>query len=228
MGILLDQIKELKKINDKPYDFFSVQFSNPDKKVVELVYNHQIQVGFFYFLFYDLAGNLKSSKMEQYSPILVLKKAVYQGKYVIWGLCLNFIPDGISIEWFDRLINRFYKNLFNTEQEIEQVNYLKSLDVTYEGIYRSLAHVGFEYAIREYRLDLVDRAYHIHYNQLARLLMMDKEQITNVDTKKLVEIWLAKLGSGEERLRKLKDEIILEKKIITSELENSFKYIKEL
>lgn len=226
MGILIDKLKERRKteganISNISTTWLRDNLKNPQQNVLKVVSPNQIQVGKLYFLFYDLAGALKSSKMEQFSPVFVIKTAVFQGKPILWGLNFNFMPERIRVSWFDKVLERFFKGVMETNAAIEQQRYLHPLNVTYEGVYRTLASIGFEYSIREYRMDLINKAFEININEIDRFVSIDTEMFSGVDQQKLVEIWVAKLTEGEDRLNKIQNDILTDFKKMDAELDIS-------
>lgn len=228
MGILLQRIRERRKIEGQRTTQISTewlieQIKNPDGRLVKQVLPSKIEAGKLYFLLYDLSGALKSSRLEQYSPILALRKGLVKGKPILWGFSLNFLPERVRVNWFDQVMERFFRGVLSTEIEVEvEDDSNTTLNVTYEGVYKTLASVGFEYAIREFRLDLITQCYEINISELDRFVSFDTQQFTGVDPKKLVEIWLAKLGEGEARLQQIRKDVLTDFKVVDNELNASF------
>lgn len=232
MGILINKLKERRKteganISNISTTWLRDNLKKPTSNVVRVVKPDQIVTGKIYFLFYDLGGAIQTSKMEQYSPVFAIKTATLKGMPILWGLNFNFMPEGIRVNWFDKVLDRFFKGTMETNSEITQQKMLQPLNVTYEGVYRTLASIGFEYSIREYRMDLINKVYEININELDRFVSVNTEMFTGVDQKKLVEIWLAKLTEGEDRLKKIKTDILTDFKKMDIELENSMKDIEK-
>ena len=232
MGIILDKLRERRQTEGNNIEELSTTWlidnlKKPDSDVVRLVRPNQIVAGKFYFLFYDLNTTLSSSRMEQFSPILALKTAYLQNNPILWGFNFNFVPESIRVNWLDKLFSRFFQGVLQTNQEIEQVRYQKPLNLTYEGIYMTLANIGFEYSIREYRMDLIGRVYEIDMNQVDKYISFNTETFSGVDTSQLVKIWLAKLDEGEERLRKIKTDILTDFKKIDAEIEYSMQQMEK-
>lgn len=232
MGMLINKLKERRKteganISNISTTWLSDNLKNPQKNVLKVVSPNQIQTGKLYFLFYDLAGALKSSRMEQYSPVFVIKTAVFQGKPILWGLNFNFMPERMRVSWFDKVLERFFKGVMETNSTIEQQRYLHPLNVTYEGVYRTLASIGFEYSIREYRMDLINKVFEININEIDKFISIDTEQFSGVDQQKLVEIWMAKLNEGEKRLDKIRKDILTDFKKMDAELDISLEELEK-
>lgn len=232
MGIILEKLRERRKTEGANLGNISTTWlrdnlKNPNKNVLKVISPNQIVAGKVYFLFYDLAGALNSSKMEQYSPVLVLKTAFLKSKPILWGFNFNFIPERVRISWFDKVIDRFFKGVMNTNAELTQMQYLKPLNLTYEGVYRTLANIGFEYSIREYRMDLINKVYEINLNELDRFVTIDTEFFSGVDQQKLIEIWVAKLGEKEQRIAKIQQDILTDFKKMEDQLEISLQELEK-
>lgn len=231
MGILLQRLKERREIegvrtSENSTKWLTDQIKSPDNTFVKVVTPDKIVAGKLYFLFYDLAAALKSSKLEQYSPILALRKGMVEGKPILWGFSLNFLPERVKVNWFDQLLERFFKGVLSTN--ISEDSVIKDpLKLTYEGVYKTLASIGFEYAIREFRLDLINKVYEIDLTQLDRFVSVDVQKFTNVDPKKLIEIWLAKLGEGDARLKEIKENVLTNFKTLDDELNMSFEELEK-
>lgn len=230
MGILLKRIKERRDVEgvrtvENSTKWLIDQIKKPNNETVKVVTPDKIVPGKLYFLFYDLAAALKSSKLEQFSPILALRKGVVKGQPILWGFSLNFLPERVKINWFDQVLERFFKGVLSTNLEVAEPT--KALNLTYEGVYKTLASIGFEYAIREFRLDLINKVYEIDLQELDRFVSVDTEQFTNVDAKKLIEIWLAKLGEGPARLQEIRENVLTDFKTVDSELEVSFDEVEK-
>lgn len=225
MGILLKKIKlrqkeEGNRTAENSTKWLLDQIKQPNNTSVKEVTPDDIQPGKLYFLFYDLAGALKSSKMEQYSPVLALKYGIVKQKPILWAFSLNFLPERVKVNWFDQVLERFFKGALSTDLNVEPSN--QSLNVTYEGVYKTLASIGFEYAIREFRMDLINKIYEFDVQELDRFATVDTEKFTGVDPKKLIEIWLAKLGETEDRYKTIKENTLTDFKKIDETLNYSF------
>ncbi len=231
MGVLLDKLYERKKNSNIPITkdattWLVKNLKKPDNTTFKVVPPDNITPGKTYFLFYDLDSALKSSKMEQYSPIFAIKTAYVNDKPILWGLNFNFMPERARIVYFDKVIDRFFKGVMNTNADINMKD-IKPLDVTFNGIYRTLASIGFEYSIREYRMDLINKVYEINLNELDKYISIDTEHFSGVDQKKLLEIWVSKLDKQNERFDKIRLELINNFKIMSDELEHSLEELEK-
>ena len=229
MGILIRRMKARRaaggRLGEDSTKWLIDHIKKPNDKTVKEVTPNDITPGKLYFLFYDLAAALKSSKLEQFSPILALRKGIVKQQPILWGFSLNFLPERVKVNWFDQVLERFFKGALSTDLEVEPTD--KPLDVTFEGVYKTLASIGFEYAIREFRLDLINKVYEIDISELDRFVSVDTQQFTNVDPKKLIEIWLAKLDEGEARLRQIKENVLTDFKTVDAELNVSFDEVQK-
>lgn len=230
MGILIKRMKARRDVegvrtSENSTQWLIDQIKDPNNETVKVVTPDKIIPGKLYFIFYDLAAALKSSKLEQFSPILALRKGMVQQKPILWGFSLNFLPERVKVNWFDQLLERFFKGVLSTDLEVKENS--KPLNVTFEGVYKTLASIGFEYAIREFRLDLINKVYEIDLQELDRFVSVDTQQFTNVDPKKLIEIWLAKLGEGPARLQEIKENVLTDFKTIDTQLEVSFEELEK-
>jgi hypothetical protein len=162
--------------------------------------------GEFYFIIYDSKKINKSSKMEQNVPMLLIDYKENIDSRVLYILNMNFIPLNIK--------EAIFANLFN--------NYDPG-SVDYASIYTFLLRYGAEYAIREIRVELLEKIYHIDLNESIYLITANTKALTGVDEKKLSDIWVAKLKSDslDSRLGELKDKADYEK--IIEELKQTFK-----
>jgi len=231
MGVILDKLYERQKnsnipITEEATTWLVKNLKNPDNTTFKIVSPTDIKIGKIYFLFYDLDSALNSSKMEQYSPVFVIKTAFVQDKPILWGLNFNFMPERARIMYFDKIIDKFFKGIMNTNAEAKNINDIKPLDVTFNGVYKTLASIGFEYSIREYRMDLINKVFEINLNELDKYISINTEYFSGVDQKKLIEIWLSKIDNQEERYNKIRLEIINNFKIMSNTLEHSLEELE--
>jgi len=232
MGVILNKLYERQKKSNKPITEEATMWlvnnlKKPDNTTFKVISPTDIKIGKIYFLFYDLDSALKSSKMEQYSPVFVIKNTFVQNKPILWGLNFNFMPERARIMYFDKIIDKFFKGVMSTNAEIKNMNDVKSLDVTFNGVYRTLASIGFEYSIREYRIDLINKVYEINLNELDKYISIDTEYFSSVDQKKLLEIWLSKLDKQNDRYNKIKLDLINNFKIMSDTLEHSLSELEK-
>jgi hypothetical protein len=199
MGVFKDDIQELykstgEKIVVTAAKEFMQKMYNPDKDVRPTGINN-IEKGQFYFMMYDMGS--KASKMEKLSPVFVVDWNL-GGASTLWAVSLNFIPVNIRIVIFDAIINGS-KDVYignkgkdaHKNRPYSQVNLTK--------MYKMLQQIGFEYAIREYDLRLIDKLYAVSASFLPKLIAMSTELFTGVGEYKMAEIWAAKIKHQEER-----------------------------
>lgn len=160
-----------------------------------------MRMGMFVFMLYDLAG--KSSRMEQYSPLLLVERRQVKTKHYVWGVSLNFIPQNIRIVFFDQLLER-YSNVVKNNIAKDAVGKEKPLaNLSFDGVYTILQSIGYEYALRQFEIPLINKMYEVSSGFLDRFLTFDTSRFTGVDEGKLMEIWVSKLKEQEERHRKM-------------------------
>lgn len=174
------------------------ELQNPGKLMAP---GDDIRVGGFAFLLYDLAG--ASSRMEQYSPVLVCGTNAVMSKKYLWGLSLNFIPTNIRIVFFDQLFANYGKTLEHNAKSSSISKEKVLADITFESMYKALQSIGYEYALRQFDMSKINNFYNVSTNFLDLFLTFDTRRFTGVDEGKLMEIWMAKLDAQEERHQKM-------------------------
>jgi hypothetical protein len=148
-----------------------------------------------------------------YSPIFAVEYKKFSNKIVLIGVNFNFIPIEIRELLFDKFIS---------EQDFERNSFLK---VDYEGIYRELISLGFEYSLVEYELSRVKLVHRINLNILPRFLYSQHPK--NIyDPNKLVEIWKAKINNREQRHKEIMLSNLAEFFDINSEISEKFSVLK--
>jgi len=210
MPELLDRVKILKdaegvKVSENSTEWLLKRMQNPDE-TFKAVKAKNMYVGKFYFMLYDLQG--KTSKMEQYSPILLVDYRKVAIKRLLYGISLNFLPQNIRLLFFDGFLNSF-KNVFLPLDSKEKAgNAEKPLPINFKIAFDSLDKIGFQYVIREFDMDLVNKAYEVSMQQLPRYMTVNSTVLTGVDEKKMAEIWLSKLKNREESMQKRISDLI--------------------
>lgn len=230
MAELLNIISSIKKEEGKNFPENSSRWlieklQRPNEGVQQIGLN-DMTVGKFYFLMYDLSG--KSSKLEQYSPILFVDfKHVFNTK-ILFGLSINFIPARLRILFFDKLLDSYPKALQPTDSKDKKGQPEQPLKgINFENVYNMLSKVGYEYAIREFDIRLVNKVYEVSMINLPRFLSINTQAFTNVDDAKLAQIWLAKLKTREERHQKLLLDIASGYDKVEKSLNEEFESFKE-
>lgn len=177
------------------------KLQNPSQGV-EVVNLQDMNPGKFYFLLYNMQG--KSSKLEQYAPILFTDWKQLEHTKIVFGLSLNFIPVKLRLRLFDKMFAGQEDLLLAKDDKKKAGMQEQPMNgVTYENVYQMLSAIGFEYAIREFDMRLINKVYEISFTQLERFLTMNSQVFTNVDEGKLAQIWKAKLKTRDERHQNL-------------------------
>lgn len=208
MAKLLDQIGKLRKEEGKDFaenstSWLVKKLQKPDDDVDQININ-EMTVGKFYFMFYDLQGKGKSSKLEQYNPILFVDYKHVGNTKVLFGLSFNFIPTRMRLVFFDKMLDS-YPFVFEDKDGKHKAGQAEQPlnGINYNNVYKLLSKIGYEYIIREFDLRLVNKVYEIAMHKLPRFLTIDTHKFTNVDDAKLAQIWLAKLKTRDERHQQL-------------------------
>lgn len=229
MGWLKEQIRGLYEMNKGDLKKKAAQdiydkIKKPDRNL-HPVKIHDLQIGRFYFLFYDLAG--KSSKMEQYSPVLLVDIKKVKTKLYAYGLCFNFIPANIRILYFDKLLDRF-QNTIQKNLTIKDIYYETPLqNINFEVIYKTLLSTGFEYSIREFDITEINTAYLVATQYIPYFIIFDTQPFTGVDEGKLVEIWQVKIKEQTERHKEIMSKLQKNYNEMEEMFKEEFKSIKE-
>lgn len=161
----------------------------------------EARIGMFAFMLYDLAG--KSTRMEQYSPILLADWRSIKTEKYLWGLSLNFMPTNVRIVFLDQLLSYRQQTIDNNCKASSVAKETPLDGITYEVLYKSLQSIGYEYALRQFDAKKITKLYEVSFGFLDHFAVFDTMRFTGVDEAKLVEIWLAKLDEQEERHKKM-------------------------
>ena len=188
MGILLETISLNSLVfgnglaenykNNSLFFYNKLQRSDEDVQSIPI---SNIQPGGFYFLHY-----MDDSNWMKYSPIFTVEYKKFKGLIVLLAINLNFIPIQIRGYLFDK---------FMTEKNMKDNVPLK---VDYEGVYKELFKLGFEYALMEYNLEQVKFVHKISMEMVPRFLYSGAP-INKYDPEKLMQIWKAKIATKEKR-----------------------------
>lgn len=216
MAELMEKIKLSLLVNgDGVVDNFrnnSLFFYEKYQKSDELVKNipiTDIQPGGFYFLHYR-----DDSNWMKYSPVFITSYKMFEGKIVLFGVNLNFIPIEIRAGIFDKYV---------TEKDFEKNSFLK---VDYNGVYEELRRWGFEYSLMEFNAAQIVYVHKIHLDLLPRFLY-HQHPINKYDPKKLIEIWQAKIGARDQRHLEMSAMMIDELYDINSEISEKYSVMKD-
>jgi hypothetical protein len=225
MGELLDRVRILKDeegeaVSKNSTEWLLKRLQNPDAGF-KAVKAKNMYVGKFYFLMYDMEG--KSSKMEQFSPILLVDFRKVATKKLLYGISLNFIPQNIRLLFFDAFLDSF-ENVFLPIDSQEKVgNAEKPLPISFQIAFEALDKIGFQYVIRELDADKINKAYEVSMQTLPRYMTVNTTVLTDVDEKKMAEIWLSKLKNREEAVQKRISELITSYEDVAKTFSKEFK-----
>jgi len=188
----------------------------------------QLTIGKFYFARYDLRKINKSSKMEQFIPFLMVDYKPSIDSKVVFVLNLNFLPLNTKEVFFSNFLDK-YTNIFE-ENFLKKTSLLELplSNITYKNIYSQLLKYGFEYSIRELRVELFDEIYSVSTDNLDKLISVNTQILTGVDELKLQEIWITKLKneSYNDRIQDIL-EIKNNYEKIVNELVEKFKFLNK-
>ncbi len=174
----------------------------------------KITVGKFYFMRYDANRINKSSKLEQIVPLFVVDYKPSIDKKVLWILNFNFLPLNLKEAFVSSFLSE-YESIIGKNST--QMNWSKEVALPnrdYQVVWSGLIKYGFEYSIREIRLDLIHDIYGVSMRDIHYLITQNTQTLTGVDEAKLTDIWVAKL-----KKENLTDRII-EFKTIKTNYEN--------
>lgn len=221
---LLENIDQLKKVGNtyrrEATKWLLTSMQSPNKTFVKVNPNY-LRIGAFYFMKYDMRKINKSSKMEQFVPFMMVDYKPLIDSRVLYGINFNFLTTTKKEAFFLKYLER-YEKLLEKNKELD--NWLQEEplpDVNYERMYNELLKYGFDYAIREFRVELIDEIYGISTNHLDKMISLDTQMMTGVDEAKLNDIWITKLKN--EGIRDRLDELYN----IKSNYEELIKDLKE-
>lgn len=206
MAQLLDEITSLRKtegtkLSENSTSWLVSKLQNNDDTVQQVTLA-EMTVGKFYFMMYNLAG--KTSKIEQYNPILFVDFKHVGNTKILFGLSLNFLPLRMRLVFFDKLLDN-YPHVFEKKDSKSKKGQPEQPlgHINYNSVYNLLSKIGYEYVIREFDIRLINQVYEVSMSKLPQFLTINTYTFTNVDDEKLAQIWLAKLKTREERHQQL-------------------------
>lgn len=209
MGVLLDKIK-----SDLTSTSLTVYYKD-NTNIMYNLYQHpkdgvssipvsDMSEGSFYMMMYQ-----DDSNWMKFSPIFLVDYKKFEDKIIIYGINLNFIPLEVRAGFFDK----YLKNL------VEENQFGK---IDFEGAYRELLKIGYEYALVEYNVKRVLRTYRIGINILHKFLY-SSWPTNKYDPQKLYSIWVKKLETKEQRhqaiIKTMVDDFYKETDVIEKDIE---------
>jgi hypothetical protein len=183
-------------IYENSYNNIIDVLNNNDDIFVNDISVNTIIPGKFYFMLYDING--KTSNIEKFNPILAVDWIDRNGTRMLYGLSINFIPVAIRIQLFNNIFN-FNISVFNNNENEKVSKQQELVNINFLNIYNLTKSIGFEWAIREFDLRLVNKLTDISFNLLSDFITMSTHKFTGVDDGKLMEIWMSKINKQDER-----------------------------
>lgn len=201
-------------------DFIIDKLNSESDDIVNSISVNGIEQGKFYFVFYDLQG--KSTKMEQFNSLFVIDFQKSKDTQYMFGISTNFLPIYVRTAVFnticnynDEIIEKNKEKLLNRQEAFE--------GVSYSNIYKMLYSIGFEWAIRQFDMRLINKAYVVNTNELNKFITMSTAKLTGVDDSKLLDIWKSKINDQEERHKKIINELLNDYNKLSEELTKAYK-----
>lgn len=193
---------------------------NPDNKFKPCTLS-DLHVGGFYYMIYDFKGVNKSSKMEQNVPFMVVDYNPNIDKKVLYILNMNFITLIVKEAMFSKLTEIYSSTMESNTKSKNVDNEYPFSNINYETMFKFLLSYGYDYAIREIRLDLVNKLFMCSTDNLAFLTTINTQITTGVDEAKLNDIWISKMKT--EKLENRMEDLTK----IKSNYENIIKELAE-
>lgn len=219
--------KKVPNYNNESTKWLFNKIRKQDKDFIQIGLD-KLYLGKFYFMQYDLKKLNKSTKLEQFVPMMVVDYKPAIDTKVMWVLNMNFMPNNIKEAFFSSFLD---KNQNVLETNLSAKDWTKELpipNINYKKMWNELIPFGFEYAIREIRVDLINNLWGVSSKDVVYLTTLNTQVITGVDDNKLNEIWITKLKNEnlEDRVNELKN-IKTNYENILKDLANKFKSLNK-
>jgi hypothetical protein len=240
MGWLLEKINELRKsdganLANNSTDWIKKQLQTPDNKTVLQVSGENFIPGKFYFLFYNMQGAIdtdintmdpdQTSLMKKLSPIFLVDLKTIKNKKIGYGINLNFIPEKFQILFFDRLLE-LYRGTIN-QNEKYTINQERPFNINFQIAYKALQSIGYEYTIREYHVEWINKCFLISNKALNRFMTFRTIEFCRVDDFKLFQIWSKKLSEQDLRHQEMVQKATVDWSKIGETINNSVDELKK-
>lgn len=196
-------------------EFIRDEISNINSKVIQKENVNKLERGKFYFIVYDLNG--KSSKMEKFNPLFVLDWFDRNNTRMLYAVSVNFLPVAIRTVFFNNITN-FNLDILEKNENYDLKNERPFNNINFLNIYNLLKTIGFEWAIRQFDMRLINDINVISTNILTEFITMSTVQFTGVDDLKLLDIWKKKITQQEEREKKIISQILNDYETMEKEL----------
>jgi len=213
------------KIYSNNASFITNEINDNNSKLIQQVNLSSMQSGKFYFMFYDLAG--KSSKMEQFNPLLILDIFDINNIRTVFAVSLNFIPVSIRTVFFNNILN-YNLDVIENNLKLELTKQSPLNNINFANIYTLLQSIGFEWSIRKFDYRLISNLYLVDTTILSKFITMSTTKLTRVDDGKLIDIWLKKINEQDSRHKKMISELTNDYSKMENELTKSYNNLDKM
>jgi hypothetical protein len=224
--ILAYKKKHPRNYRDAATNWLLSSMAKPHKTVVRVNPDY-LRIGSFYFMKYDVQRRNKTSRMEQFTPFLMVDYKPKIDSKVIYCLNFNFLTTQKKEAFFASFTEPYDAQMEKNAQGGDWLTEPPLTGVNYARMFGELLAYGFDYSIREYRVDLIHDIYGVSTAHLDKMVLLNTQKITGVDEAKLNDIWIAKLK--KESYAQRVDELVRIKanyEKILLELQEKFKRLE--
>lgn len=212
MGILIDTIKiesggNIVKYYKENTVMLYNKYRNPDELVKAISVGKMAEGQFYFLMYYD------ESNWMQFSPIFFVDHKEFEDKVIGYGVNMNFIPLEYRAALFDKIIHNL-----DDENQVRGMNF--------EGMYKQLLKLGYEYALVEYDMSRIKQAYHIKLQILPKFLYSSYPK-NKYDPQKLYSIWKKKLEKREQRHQEIIQQLSSDFYKVTEEIEMKYDVLSD-
>lgn len=212
--------KELgNSLYNKNYEFIR-DYLNTNENVISI---NDIILGKFYFMLYNITG--KTSNMEKFNPILAVDYVDRNGTRMLYGLSINFIPVNVRVNLFNTILNHNL-DILEKNEDLDVNKQYELKNINFASIYSLIKSIGFEWALREFDMKLVNRLTEIDTKMLPQFITMSTVKFTGVNDNKLGEIWAAKLKNREQREKDMIAKLLGDYEMMRDELNKNIDITK--
>lgn len=212
--------KELgNSLYNKNYEFIR-DYLNTNENVISI---NDIILGKFYFMLYNING--KTSNMEKFNPILAVDYVDRNGTRMLYGLSINFIPVNVRVNLFNTILNHNL-DILEKNEDLDVNKQYELKNINFASIYSLIKSIGFEWALREFDMKLVNRLTEIDTKMLPQFITMGTVKFTGVNDNKLGEIWEAKLKNREQREKDMIAKLLGDYEMMRDELNKNIDITK--
>lgn len=212
--------KELgNSLYNKNYEFIR-DYLNTNENVISI---NDIILGKFYFMLYNITG--KTSNMEKFNPILAVDYVDRNGTRMLYGLSINFIPVNVRVNLFNTILNHNL-DILEKNEDLDVNKQYELKNINFASIYSLIKSIGFEWALREFDMKLVNRLTEIDTKMLPQFITMSTVKFTGVNDNKLGEIWEAKLKNREQREKDMIAKLLGDYEMMRDELNKNIDITK--